>query len=210
MTLLVSAVALGVLVALLRYGRLALSRIAALPIRAAWLVLVALLMQLPLLRSASTVIAELSIARGFFLASFVLIGLFVWLNRRLAGVLILGIGLFANLIVIVANQGFMPIAPETLVDLHPGSEMSVWRTGEHYPYSKDIILAREDTRLSALSDILVMPYRLPRRYAFSPGDLLIAAGIIVLLANLPAPYPSSARRKIKQSSQPTLEIENES
>jgi hypothetical protein len=75
----------------------------------------------------------------------------------------------------------MPITPETLIQINPGTIAEQWRTGIHYGYSKDIILPRGETRLWALSDILVLPYLIPRPTAFSLGDLLIAIGIIVLL-----------------------------
>ena len=47
------AVLVGVVVALIRYGRGAFSRIAGIPLRHAWLVLIAVLLQIPLLRTAT-------------------------------------------------------------------------------------------------------------------------------------------------------------
>ena len=75
----------------------------------------------------------------------------------------------------------MPITPETLVQINPGTTEVQWPLGVHYGFSKDIILSQEATRLWFLSDILVVPPPFPWPTAFSLGDLLIAAGIIVLL-----------------------------
>ena len=106
---------------------------------------------------------------------------FVWLNRRIPGVLIVGIGILCNLLVILSNSGLMPITPETLVEINPGSTFQQWPVGTHYGYSKDIIKLQQATRFWALSDMLVIPPPFPRPTAFSLGDLIVAAGIIVLM-----------------------------
>jgi hypothetical protein len=75
----------------------------------------------------------------------------------------------------------MPIAPQTLTQINPGSLPSQWLAGLHYSYSKDIILLPEQTRLQMLSDQWVIPPPFPWPVAFSLGDVLIALGIVVLL-----------------------------
>ena len=107
--------------------------------------------------------------------------IFVWRNRRLTGIQILGLGVMCNLLVIAVNGGFMPITPQTLTRINPGSLPSQWLAGLHYGYSKDIILLREQTRLEMLSDMWVIPPPFPWPTAFSVGDVLIALGIMVLL-----------------------------
>jgi hypothetical protein len=97
------------------------------------------------------------------------------------GIPIVGLGVFCNLLVILTNGGLMPIMPETLVRINPGTSPEQWLVGFHYGYSKDIILARETTNLWGLSDILVLPPPFPWPTAFSLGDLLIALGIVALL-----------------------------
>jgi hypothetical protein len=175
------AVVVGLIVALARHRQDAFSRIAAIPLRSAWLVIVAVALQLPLLRAPQGPAAGLGLQKGLFLASHLLLLVFVWRNRRLAGVLIVGLGVTCNLVVIAANGGFMPITPETCVKINPGSTMEQWPEGVHYRFSKDLILAQEDTRFWALSDRLVLPPPFPQPTAFSAGDLLIAAGIVVLM-----------------------------
>lgn len=180
--ILATAVGLGLLAALLRYRGHAFSRIAALPLHWAWLVLLAVILQWPLQRAPAGPTHGLRLQQALFLGSQLLLLAFVWRNRRLIGVLLAGAGVAINLVVILANGGFMPITPETLAAINPGTTQEQWPEGLHYGHSKDVIQSREDTALWALSDILVVPSPFPWPTAFSAGDLLIAAGIVVLLA----------------------------
>jgi hypothetical protein len=142
----------------------------------------------------------LAVQQSLFLLSQLLLLVFVWQNRRLTGIQILGLGVLCNLLVTVSNDGFMPVAPETLVRINPGSTLSQWPLGYHYGGSKDIILPRVRTDLWLLSDILVLPPPFPWPTAFSLGDALIAIGIVVLLQG-PARRPAERGTTGKDSSQ---------
>ena len=190
------AVVLGLFAALLRYGRQAFRRISAIPLHAPWLVLVAVGLQLPLLRAPAGPIEGLRLQQALFLASHLLLLAFVWRNRHLPGILVIGAGVILNLAVILANAGFMPITPETLVRINPGSIAAAWPEGTHYGHSKDVILPWENTRLWVLSDILVLPPPFPWPTAFSVGDLLIAAGIVILLLQGPRQPATLPEEKI--------------
>jgi hypothetical protein len=85
-----------------------------------------------------------------------------------------------NLLAIVANGGFMPVSPDTLARLHPGTSPDQWETG-HHSYSKGITLARPETLLWQLSDTFVIPPPFPFPAAFSLGDVFIAGGVFLLL-----------------------------
>lgn len=124
---------------------------------------------------------QLGVQQALFLVSHLLLLALVWRNWQVAAVRIVGLGVICNLLVVAANGGFMPITPEALVQINPGSTLGQWPVGVHYGYSKDIILLREVVRLWILSDVLVIPPPFPWPAAFSLGDLLIAAGIIALL-----------------------------
>jgi hypothetical protein len=175
------AVALGFAASLARHRGRALAQISRISLRSAWLALLALVLQWPMLRTQAGPTEELAVQQALFLLSHLLLLAFVWRNRRQPAILLVGLGVTCNLLVILVNGGLMPIAPETLVRINPGIPLEEWPLGIHYGYSKDIILAKDATRLWFLSDILVLPPPFPWPTAFSLGDLVIAAGIILLL-----------------------------
>lgn len=175
------AVILGLIASLVRHRGRAVEQITSMPLHLPWLALLALILQYPLLRTPTGSIQQVVVQQVLFLLSHLLLLIFVWQNRHLPGIRFIGVGVICNLLVILANGGFMPITPETLVRINPGSIADDWPTGIHYGHSKDIILPRQETTLWLLSDILVAPPPFPWPVAFSLGDLLLAAGIVVLL-----------------------------
>jgi len=175
------AVALGCIASLVRHRSRAFGQIAAIPLRSAWLAPLALVLQWPLLRAPPGPTQHIGVQQALFLLSYLLLLVFAWRNWRLTGILIAGLGVICNLVVIAVNGGLMPITPGTLVRINPGSIPEQWLVGEHYGYSKDVILHRHETKLWALSDTLVIPPPFPKPTAFSLGDLLIAVGVVVLL-----------------------------
>ena len=176
-----AAVVLGLAASLVRYRSRAISRIGSIRLHWAWLALLALAFQVPMLRAPAGPADRFLVEQTLLLTSYLLLAFFVWCNRRQGALLIAGVGIICNLVVILANQEFMPITPQTLATINPGSSEQSWIEGTHYGYSKDIILARGNTRLWPLSDVLAIPPPFPWPTAFSPGDLILAAGIVVLL-----------------------------
>lgn len=179
--ILAAAVVLGLMVSLACHGRRAFSVIASIPLRSAWLVLLAIALQLPLLRAAGGPSDLVRVQQSLFLVSYLFLLAFVWRNWRLGAILLIGLGIAGNLTAVVANGGFMPITPQTVAKINPGSTVLHWPEGIHYGHSKDMILSQERTRLWVLTDIQVVPPPFPWPTAFSVGDLLIAMGVVALL-----------------------------
>ena len=102
------------------------------------------------------------------------LGFLFVLNRHLPGAKLFALGIFLNLLVMVANGGWMPITAATYQYVHP--EWPPVEIGTRAPDSKNVILPREETNLWILSDII--PVFLPwRGWAISVGDVLLIVGI---------------------------------
>ena len=157
-------------------------------VRHAWLVLAAYLPQFfafyfPATRSAF----PSDWVPVVLVGSQLLLLLFAWLNRRLPGFLLLGLGLFANLLVISLNGGLMPLMPENAARLLPAGSPVVLQPGERVGFGKDILLERADTRLWFLGDVFMLPEVFRYPLAFSIGDILISVGAFWLLWKLGSP-----------------------
>jgi len=173
------ALLLSIAIALVRGGRF--SCLAQTPLRYGWVAIAAFAMQWSIIYSPLPRTEGLLGARTLLLiASYLLVVVVVVANRRLPGLSLIGVGLGLNLLVMLANGGFMPVTLEAveragLAHLALGTE-----PGARLSATKDIILPAKDTRLWLLSDIFVLPPPLPFRTVFCLGDLLLSAGVFVL------------------------------
>jgi signal transduction histidine kinase len=150
--------------------------------RYVWLIFIAFLPQFfAFYLPASRTWYSDSLAALSLVSSQILLLVFCWLNRHLAGIWILALGTALNLIVIAANGGFMPISPETASHLVSQETLQTIPEGGRFGYGKDILLLPENTSLVWLSDRFLLPEWSPYQVAFSGGDLLIALGAFWLM-----------------------------
>ena len=105
----------------------------------------------------------------------------IWRNRRSPGLALIGLGLALNLVVMVANGGFMPITPEAVARIEHEHSIVQLNGVERMSGSKGIVLPREETVLWVLSDIFIIPPPFPVASAFSLGDALVAVGAFIFL-----------------------------
>jgi hypothetical protein len=102
----------------------------------------------------------------------------LWANRRYAGVLVIGVGYLMNALVMAVNGCKMPVSADALKKAGLLDALDILKAGID---GKHIIIA-ESTKLPFLSDIIVLPRLLRRMMEIvSIGDLVIAAGILVLV-----------------------------
>lgn len=181
------AIALGLIGGLMR-AKMHRGKLRIVDIRMIWLVLIAFL---PQFFAFSFYPTQRQIPDSWI--PFILIGsqlflfVFVWVNRKVEGFWLLGLGLLCNFAVIALNGGFMPLPLENARKLlAPGSDI-VLTIGERAGLGKDIVLLREDTRLWFLGDIFMLPAWLNYPLAFSFGDILIGTGAFWLLWELGRP-----------------------
>jgi hypothetical protein len=143
-----------------------LGRLASLRLAGLWTPMLALALQVVLTTIAPA--GHPVLHRVAHIGTYVAIGLFLWFNRRLAGVKLIGVGAFLNALAITLNGGVMPATrtAERLAGMHlrPGFDNSAPIAHAHLPW---------------LGDVIPWPGPLPN--VLSVGDLLIFAGTLVLL-----------------------------
>ncbi len=110
--------------------------------------------------------------------------IFTGLNFRLPGMPFLAFGLACNLAVILANGGFMPLTTDAASRLVSQTVLNRLVLGARVSSaSKDILLSEASIHLAWLADRFVPPQNMPYRFAFSLGDLFIAAGAFWILSS---------------------------
>lgn len=109
--------------------------------------------------------------------SHVLLWVFVVVNWQHRALRIMAIGLLLNLIPMTSNGGYMPITPQAMMDLHPGTTEMQWTTGFTHVGSKDMVLPADQSRFWFLGDVFVLRSPFPNPTAFSLGDLIIVVGL---------------------------------
>lgn len=152
-------------------------RLAELRLRATWLPLVALGAQV-----AITVVAaggSPGLHRAVHVATYVALGAFLWCNRRLPGMRVIGAGALANAVAIAVNRGVMPASSwaERVAGLH-------LRAG----FDNSAQLAHP--LLPWLGDVIPWPGPLPN--VLSLGDCVIYAGVLVLLHSVCTRAPAAS------------------
>jgi hypothetical protein len=164
------AVAVGLWAGAVAGGRL--GNVQYLRLTQAWLVLVALAIQLVVFSPLSAPLGA-HVVVSLHLLSYALLLAFALLNRHNVGVLITAAGVACNALAIALNGGYMPAtrgALRTAGHLYAGDTSNNSRLAEH------------GARLLFLSDVLAVPHALPLANVFSIGDVLVAGGVAILLA----------------------------
>lgn len=157
----------GLVVGAILGGRL--ERLAAIPFRFGWLVIVALVVQVALFSPLADALPA-DVGRVVYVASTAAVGLVVIANARLPGLALVAAGAAANLAAIVANGGAMPASPAALSAAGLG-------IGAH---TNSVVVDRP--ALEPLTDVFGLPAWMPLANVFSVGDVLIAVGVAVAVA----------------------------
>lgn len=105
----------------------------------------------------------------------------LWPHRAHLGVWIIFVGLAANLTAILANGGLMPIERRTVVHAVGAERAAGYTPGAWIEGSKDVLLKPGQGRLVPLGDSILIRAR-GGGIAASPGDVVVWAGLIALVA----------------------------
>jgi hypothetical protein len=140
-------------------------------LRAWWLAPVGLLLQVqfPWLADAGR-----DAGVPYLIASYGLLILFAALNIRLAGFVLILVGLSLNLLVVSVNRG-MPVTRGALIASGQGGVLDDLRNGlgaKHH-------LADDDDVLLPLADVIAIPE--PIAQVMSVGDIFVYAGVVWLV-----------------------------
>jgi hypothetical protein len=170
MFILVVALAGGLLAGALLGGCFA--NLERLSLRLAWLVVVALLLQIVAFSPLGARLPHLAVI-ALHIASYGLLLACAAVNLRRPPLMCLGVGLLSNAVTIVANGGYMPASRAAL--RLAGLPISI------QPHNNSV-LAGSSTHFAFLGDIFALPHAVPLANIFSVGDILIAVGLAWLIA----------------------------
>jgi len=153
-------------------------------LRIAWAPLIALGMAVQLLLFSSPIGDALGpAAPAVYVVSNAVVLAAVARNLAIPGMPLVLIGGISNLVVIVANGGYMPVSHDALVAIGRGA-----REG----YSNNV--QSETVVLAPLTDLFAMPAWVPMANIFSIGDVLIGVGAaMVIVAAMHGRGPLRAR-----------------
>jgi hypothetical protein len=160
-----------------------LGQLAEISLRAAWLFLAAIALQVVAFPvSGLPWRTHETVASVLWVASYGLLVVAAVLNRQIAGVPVVAAGMCLNLLAILANGGTMPVGYEAMHEAGRVSETHANST------------AMTDPSLPWLVDRWAAPDWLPLANVFSVGDLVIALGaLVIVLAGMGVRRPTLPR-----------------
>jgi Family of unknown function (DUF5317) len=166
---LLAALVLGLAVGYARGGRL--ENIRHLELRCAWLILVALALQLVAFSPLGNRLGSAAVI-ALHLVSYAVLLAFGGLNLRSPGVVLAASGAALNGLAIAVNGGYMPATRSAL--------SSAGRL-----YASDTAnnsrIADAHTRLRFLCDVFAVPHDVPLANVFSLGDVCVTIGVAIVL-----------------------------
>ena len=168
----------------------AVGNLARLRLRGTRLIFAALGLQVLLLAVDALGGPAAALGRPLMAISLLAVVAFLLANRTLPAVPVILVGFAANALVIVLN-GAMPVSPDALAAIGAAAEVGA---GKHE-------LLDAATRLSWLADVIPLA---PLRTVVSLGDLVLAAGVGLLVVGQMRRYPPRPGRQLPPRPVPPL------
>jgi hypothetical protein len=124
----------------------------------------------------------------------------LWPLRGRLGTWIMFVGLAANLAVILANGGLMPIERSTVAAAAGEERAARYRPGAWISGSKDVLVDPGGGHAVALGDSIVVHVG-AGGFVASPGDIIVWAGLVVLAGEASLAWQRRASRGYRAGSE---------
>ncbi len=174
--MLISSVALGLMLAVVRRGDL--RQLATVRFRWWWLIVLAVALKFAFVRDPGSARWALAIIPGLHNLVYALLLIPLLANIRLPGMRLIAAGIALNGVAVVANGGRMPVPESTLAALGKTGTIAALASGQSMTHG----LTTAQTWFPYLGDWIALPP--PWSAAVSLGDFILAAGVIVLIATV--------------------------
>ena len=113
------------------------------------------------------------------LGSYCFLAWFGWVNQRAPGLRIFVMGMVANILVIGANGGYMPVSAQAL---HRAGLDRVAEQLQKAEAANNSVLMGPSTHLKWLGDVFALPKGFPLANVFSVGDVLMGFALLLLIS----------------------------
>jgi hypothetical protein len=117
--------------------------------------------------------------------------LFLFLNRKNPGFILIFIGVFLNFLVMVVNGGRMPVSVESAAVLDPGYIEAL----KESLYAKHTMLT-STTHLGFLGDVIPISDPYPRTQIISIGDIIMNFGIFFFIQYIMVRHPLAKKNDL--------------
>ncbi|MBV7504354.1 DUF5317 domain-containing protein [Bacillus sp. sid0103] len=170
------------IVGFLRKGNL--RALAQLKLKWGWIFPLLLIVELAvfMLQNDSKILGQIS--GSIYIVVYVLGLLFLFMNSKNQGFMLILIGVFLNFLVMVINGGRMPVSVEAAAVLDPGYIEAL----KDSLYAKHTML-NSSTHLGFLGDVIPISDPYPRTQIISIGDIIMNIGIFFFIQYLMVHHP---------------------
>ena len=177
MILLILLFVVAVGIGLIRGGRI--SNLTHIKIRRPWLIFLSVLVEyilIYLMRNTSRITQPLACL--FLFLQYLLLFLFLWENRMLSYIWLIGMGSFLNFLVILVNKGSMPLSKAAMTVDANSRNMQYLANGKYLTYH----ILNSNSKLWLLGDVIFVPP--PVQSFLSIGDIILFLGILLLIQDI--------------------------
>jgi len=121
------------------------------------------------------IILDNTIVYAFHMLMYIMLFIFIYLNKKMYQILIMGAGFFLNALAIFTNGGVMPVGSDAAIKAGMSNIINSISNEGLYK------LVDNNTIFPFLCDVIPKPY--PRAFVISAGDIFIAIGLFLLILN---------------------------